>query len=63
LRGEDNYISSTGYKNIHFAHDGYSLGVANGVLGGKKFSVFDGSAGTIFAAQSLFLNQTLLLRL
>ncbi len=48
LRGEDNYISSEGYINIHFSHDGFSLGVANGVLGGKKYSIFDGSAGTFF---------------
>ncbi|OAD20199.1 hypothetical protein THIOM_004115, partial [Candidatus Thiomargarita nelsonii] len=27
---------------------GFSIGVANGVLGGKSFSGFDGSAGTFF---------------
>lgn len=48
LRGEDNYILSDGYRYIHFAHDGLSLGVANGVLSGNKFSAFDGSAGTFF---------------
>ncbi len=48
LRGKDNYILSEGYRNIHFARDGFSLGVANGVLSGKKFSAFDGSAGTFF---------------
>ncbi|MDQ2078478.1 serine hydrolase [Marinimicrobium sp. ABcell2] len=48
LRGNDNYISSGAYQNIHFGHDGFSLGMANGVLGGKRFSGFDGSAGTFF---------------
>lgn len=48
LRGNDNYISSDAYRYIHFAHDGFSLGVANGALGGKRYSGFDGSAGTFF---------------
>jgi D-alanyl-D-alanine carboxypeptidase len=48
LRGCDNYISSVAYQYIHFGHDGFSLGVANGVLAGKRFSGFDGSAGTFF---------------
>ncbi|MEJ2610807.1 MAG: serine hydrolase [Candidatus Thiodiazotropha sp.] len=48
LREENNYISSEGYKYIHFAHKGFSIGVANGSLGGKIFSAFDGSAGTFF---------------
>jgi CubicO group peptidase (beta-lactamase class C family) len=48
LRGNDNYISSKAYRNIHFGHAGFSLGVANGVLGGKRYSGFDGSAGTFF---------------
>jgi len=48
LRGEDNYILSEGYNTIHFSQDGFSLGVGNGVLGGKKFSAFDGTAGTFF---------------
>ncbi len=48
LRGENNYISSEGYEYINFAHKGFSLGIANGVLGGKMFSAFDGSAGTFF---------------
>jgi len=48
LRGKNNYISSKGYKYVHFGHEGFSLGVANGTLGGKKFSAFDGSAGTFF---------------
>jgi D-alanyl-D-alanine carboxypeptidase len=48
LRGKDNFISSDAYRYIHFSRDGFSLGVANGVLGGKKFSGFDGSAGTFF---------------
>ena len=48
LRGGNNYISSESYRYIHFSHDGFSLGIANGVLGGKRFSGFDGSAGTFF---------------
>ncbi len=48
LRGKDNYISSEAYRHIHFGHDGFSLGVANAALGGKRYSGFDGSAGTFF---------------
>lgn len=48
LRGSNNYISSEAYYHIHFSREGFSLGVANGTLGGKKFSGFDGSAGTFF---------------
>jgi CubicO group peptidase (beta-lactamase class C family) len=48
LRGSDNYISSEAYRYIHFGHISFSLGVANGVLGGKRYSGFDGSAGTFF---------------
>lgn len=48
LLGSDNYISNASYRHIHFGHKGFSLGVANGVLGGKRFSGFDGSAGTFF---------------
>ncbi|MGV6815685.1 MAG: serine hydrolase domain-containing protein [Thiotrichales bacterium] len=48
LRGSDNYISSEAYHHIHFSHPGFSLGMVNGVLGGKKYSGFDGSAGTFF---------------
>lgn len=53
LRGEDNYISSAAYRHIHFGRKGFALGVANGVLGGKKFSGFDGSAGTFFCRSIL----------
>jgi CubicO group peptidase (beta-lactamase class C family) len=48
LRGNDNYISSEAYNYIHFSHKRFSLGVANGVSGGKRFSGFDGSTGTFF---------------
>ena len=48
LKGNDNYISSKAYHHIHFGHAGFSLGVANGALGGKRYSGFDGSAGTFF---------------
>lgn len=48
LRGNDNYITRMAYRNIHFGHTGFSLGVANGILGGTRYSGFDGSAGTFF---------------
>jgi CubicO group peptidase (beta-lactamase class C family) len=48
LRGKANYISGESYRYIHFGHPAFSLGVANGTLGGKKISGFDGSAGTFF---------------
>ena len=48
LRDKNNYISSDAYRYIHFGHKGFSLGVANSTLGGKRFSGFDGSAGTFF---------------
>lgn len=48
LTGSNNYLSSEAYQYIHFGHEGFSLGVANGVLGGKRYSGFDGSAGTFF---------------
>jgi D-alanyl-D-alanine carboxypeptidase len=48
LMGNDNYISSNAYCHIHFGQAGFSLGVANGIMGGKIYSVFDGSAGTFF---------------
>lgn len=48
LRGADNYISNKAYQHIHFGHKGFSLGVINGMLDGKHFSGFDGSAGTFF---------------
>lgn len=48
LRGNDAYLTQASYERIHFGHRGFSLGVANGVLGGKRFSGFDGSGGTFF---------------
>ena len=48
LTGVDKYLSSSSYKYIHFGHKGFSLGVANDKLGGKRFSNFDGSAGTFY---------------
>ena len=48
LRGVDGHLSSASYQRIHFGRRGFSLGVANGVLGGKRFSGLDGSAGTFF---------------
>ena len=48
LRGDDNYISSASYQYIHYCQKGYSLGVYNGRYGRRKYSGFDGSAGTFF---------------
>lgn len=48
LTGGAAYISGESYRHIHFARDGFALGVANGVAGGKRFSGFDGSAGSFF---------------
>jgi D-alanyl-D-alanine carboxypeptidase len=48
LKGKDYYISNSAYRHIHFGHAGFSLGVTNGVLGGRRYSGFDGSAGTFF---------------
>ncbi len=48
LRGKGSYLSSEAYNYIHFSHKGFSIGVANGIWGGKRFSGFDGSAGTFF---------------
>lgn len=53
LRGSDNYISSKLYRYIHFDHDGFSLGVANAVLGDNRYSGFDGSAGTFFCRSGI----------
>jgi len=46
--GKDKYLSTDAYKHIHFGYNGFSLGVENGVMAGKKYSGFDGSAGTFF---------------
>lgn len=48
LRGDNNYISSAGYQNIHYCQKGFSFGVFNGRYGRKKYSGFDGSAGTFY---------------
>lgn len=48
LRGVDGRLTSASYHRIHFGRRGFSLGVANGVLGGKRYSGLDGSAGTFF---------------
>lgn len=48
LRGVDKYLSTQAYHHIHFGKEGFSLGVANGSLGGMKYSAFDGTAGTFF---------------
>ena len=56
LSGQKNYVSSEGYKNIHFRNKGFSLGVVNGYINKKPFSGFDGSAGTFFARSIIMPN-------
>lgn len=53
LRGNGNYISSESYRHIHFGHIGFSLGVVNSTMGTKRYSGFDGSAGTFFCRSIL----------
>ena len=53
LTGKSNYITGDSYRHIHFSHKGFSLGVSNGVLGGTRYSGFDGSAGTFFCRSIL----------
>jgi len=48
LIGKNNYLKSETYSYIHFSHERFSIGVANGEMEGYKFSGFDGSAGTFF---------------
>jgi len=48
LCGIDRHLASASYRRIHFRRRGFSFGVANGVLGGKRYSGLDGSAGTFF---------------
>ena len=48
LRGRDGYLSSEAYHYIHFNHEGFSLGVANGKLESMRYTAFDGSAGTFY---------------
>jgi CubicO group peptidase (beta-lactamase class C family) len=48
LRGMDGYIAATTFQYIHFAHKGFSLGVANTKMYGKIVTGFDGSAGTFY---------------
>ena len=48
LRGSDGYLTGASFHRIHFGQQGFSLGVANGSMAGKRFSGFDGSAGTFF---------------
>lgn len=53
LRGADNVIPSAAYQYIHYSRRGMSIGVANGMLARRRFSVFDGSAGTFFCRSIL----------
>lgn len=48
LRGADDFLARATWQRIHFGHPDFSLGVANGKLAGRRFSGFDGSAGTFF---------------
>lgn len=53
LRGNGRYLSKEAFSHIHFGHAGFSIGVGNGKMGGKRYSVFDGSAGTFFCRSIL----------
>jgi len=48
LRGIDGHLSSASFRRIHVGRPEFSLGVANGVIGGMRFSALDGSAGTFY---------------
>lgn len=48
LKGIDGYLTSEAIDHIHFGHAGYSLGVKNGSLGGKRYSYMDGNGGTFY---------------
>lgn len=48
LRGASDFLSQEAWEHIHFGHAGFSIGVGNGVMGGRRYSGFDGSAGTFF---------------
>jgi CubicO group peptidase (beta-lactamase class C family) len=53
LTGISNYLSSEMYQTIHFGHQGFSLGVGNNSIEGKRVSGFDGSAGTFYCRSIL----------
>ena len=38
LRGEENFISTEAFRYLHFGHDGFSVGIANGRFSDKRFS-------------------------
>ncbi len=57
LTGQDTWISNQTCRTIHFAYPGFSLGVGNGKVGGKKLSVINGSAGTFFTQATIFPEQ------
>jgi D-alanyl-D-alanine carboxypeptidase len=48
LIGKDNFLKSESYRYIHFAHKGFSIGVANSKMFGYNVSGMDGTAGTFF---------------
>ena len=48
LKGGNRFIKSDSYKYIHYAHQGFSIGVFNSKMFGFDFSGIDGSAGTFF---------------
>jgi len=54
LRGRDTFVKSQTCQTIHFAYKGFSLGVGNGELEGRKFSGINGSAGTFFTQAMIF---------
>ena len=48
LQGKSDFLPADVFEHLHFGHPSFSLGIANGVMGGHRFSGFDGSAGTFF---------------
>ena len=57
LKGDDNYLRSSTIKQIHFGHQGFSLGVINSQWAGHTFSGMDGSAGTFFC-RAILISQS-----
>jgi CubicO group peptidase (beta-lactamase class C family) len=59
LRGGDNYLTADSYRTIHYRRRGFSLGVANAIAWGERFSMFDGSAGTFYCSTLIFPDSNL----
>lgn len=59
LLGQDNYLTSAHYQQLHFAFDDYSYGWGNGKRGEVVFSGHDGSIGTYYASTHIVPEQKL----